>query len=93
MSGFLVYFEDEISFLKKRGLEIADVSAYSYFGEVNINFEVYIKKNSADDVKKDIEFIKCVNDFALKYENEIEHFALLTGVGKTSGRIALCKKI
>lgn len=44
MSGFLVYFEDEVSFFKKRGLEIADVSAYSYFGEVNINFEVYIKK-------------------------------------------------
>ncbi len=93
MSGFLVYFEDEISFLKKRGLEIADVSAYSYFGEVNINFEVYIKKNNADDVKKDIEFVKCLNDFTLKYENEIEHFALLTGVGKTSGRIGLCKKI
>ena len=93
MSGFLVYFEDEISFLKKRGLEIADVSAYSYFGEVKINFEVYIKKNDADDVKKDIEFIKRVNDFAIKYENEIEHFALLTGVGKAAGRITLCKKI
>lgn len=93
MSGFLVYFEDEVSFLKRRGLEIADVSAYSYFGEVNINFEVDIKKNSADDVKKDIEFVRCLNDFALMYENEIENFALLTGVGKTAGRIALCKKI
>ncbi|MCZ6110854.1 hypothetical protein [Campylobacter ureolyticus] len=93
MSGFLVYFEDEVSFFKKRGLEISDISAYSYFKEVNINFEVYIKKNGADDVKKDIEFIKCLNDFALKYENEIEYFALLTGVSKTSGRIALCKKI
>lgn len=51
------------------------------------------KKNDADDVKKDIEFVKCLGDFALKYENEIEHFTLLTGVGKTSGRIALCKKI
>ena len=93
MSGFLVYFEDEVSFLKRRGLEISDISAYSYFGEVNINFEVYIKKNGADDVKKDIEFVRCLNDFALKYENEIEHFALLTGVGKTSGRIELWKKI
>ncbi|MCR8685246.1 hypothetical protein [Campylobacter ureolyticus] len=93
MSGFLVYFEDEVSFLKRRGLEIADISAYSFFKEVNINFEVYIKKNGADDVKKDIEFVKCLNDFALKYENEIEYFALLTGVVKTAGRIALCKKI
>lgn len=93
MSGFLVYFEDEVGFLKERGLEIVDVSAYSYFKEVNINFEVYIKKNGADNVKKDIEFVKCLSDFALKYENEIESFALLTGVGKTAGRIALCKKI
>lgn len=93
MSGFLVYFEDEVSFLKRRGLEIADISAYSYFGEVNINFEVDIKKNGADDVKKDIEFVRCLNDFALMYENEIESFAILTGVSKTAGRIALCKKI
>lgn len=93
MSGCSVYFADEVSFFKKRGLEIADVSAYSYFKEVNINFEVYIKKNNADDVKKDIEFVKCLNDFALKYENEIESFAIFTGVGKTAGRITLCKKI